>query len=261
MFRTPARFRGGQRLVLTEPEGREKRVWGVSMFYVSRISVSRFLIACGLFASLLAAGTASAQDRRQSTPGEFDFYVLSLSWSPSFCEAAQERGNEGRSRAQCGGRPFSFVVHGLWPQYEHGYPDYCQQPSPELERSIMVSMLDLMPAPGLIYNEWRKHGTCSGLSPRGYFETVRKARAAVKIPEQYLRLSEPMTVAPADIEDAFIKVNPGLSNAAVAVICERNRLSEVRICMNKEMQFRACEEIDRRACRRDQVTMPPMRGG
>ena len=68
-------------------------------------------------------GAASAQDRRQNAPGEFDFYVLSLSWSPSFCEAASERGRSGRSQdVQCGGRPFSFVVHGLWPQYERGFP-------------------------------------------------------------------------------------------------------------------------------------------
>ena len=133
--------------------------------------------------------TPQRQDRRQNAPGEFDFYVLSLSWSPSFCEAASERGNSGRSQqAQCGGRPFSFVVHGLWPQYERGFPEYCQRPSPRLARNIMTSMLDLMPAPGLIFNEWDKHGTCSGLGERAYFETIRKARAAVKIPEQFLRL-------------------------------------------------------------------------
>ncbi len=138
--------------------------------------------------------------------------MLSLSWSPSFCEEAEERGNGGRSQAQCGGRPFSFVVHGLWPQYEHGFPEYCQRPSPRLDRNIMTSMLDLMPAPGLIFNEWDKHGTCSGLAARAYFETIRKARAAVKIPEEYLQLSEPKTVAPAEIEDAFVKANPGLSS-------------------------------------------------
>ena len=137
--------------------------------------------------------------------------MLSLSWSPSFCEEASERGNSGRSQAQCGGRPFSFVVHGLWPQYERGFPEYCQRPSPRLERNIMTSMLDLMPAPGLIFNEWDKHGTCSGLGARAYFETIRKARAAVKIPEEFLQLSEPKTIAPGDIEEAFIKVNPGLS--------------------------------------------------
>jgi ribonuclease T2 len=230
------------------------------------LGIGRFLNFLGLLAlaaliGVATAGTASAQDRRQNAPGEFDFYVLSLSWSPSFCEAASERGNEGRAQAQCGGRPFSFVVHGLWPQYEHGFPDYCQRPSPRLDRNIMSSMLDLMPAPGLIFNEWDKHGTCSGLGARAYFETIRKARSAVKIPDEYLQLSAPKTVAPAEIEDAFIKVNPGLSPAAIAVTCDKRRLSEVRICMSKDLQFRACDEIDHRACRSEQVEMPPMRGG
>jgi ribonuclease T2 len=234
------------------------------MFYFPSTLISRFLISLALLA--LAgltglAGAASAQDRRQNASGEFDFYVLSLSWSPSFCEEASERGSSGRSQVQCGGRPFSFVVHGLWPQYEHGFPNYCQRPSPRLDRNIMSSMLDLMPAPGLIFSEWDKHGTCSGLSARAYFETIRKARSAVKIPEEYLELSAPQTVAPADIEDAFIKVNPGLSASAIAVTCDKTRLGEVRICMSKDLPFRACEEIDRRACRRDQVIMPPMRGG
>jgi ribonuclease T2 len=234
------------------------------MFQFPRILFSRFLISLGLFALAALsglAGTALAQDRRQNAPGEFDFYVLALSWSPSFCEQASERGSGERSQVQCGGRPFSFVVHGLWPQYEHGFPNYCQRPSPRLDRNIMSSMLDLMPAPGLIFSEWDKHGTCSGLPARAYFETIRKARSAVKIPEEYLELSAPKTVTPAEIEDAFIKVNPGLSSSAIAVTCDKTRLGEVRICMSKDLQFRSCEEIDRRACRRDQVVMPPIRGG
>src|SRR6266702_4116279 len=208
--------------------------------------ISRILVSLAVFI-IVTAGTVSAQDRRQNAPGEFDFYVLSLSWSPSFCEAASERGDSGRSQAQCGGRPYSFVVHGLWPQYEQGFPEYCQRPAPRLARNIMTSMLDLMPAPGLIFNEWDKHGTCSGLGARAYFEAIRKARAAVKIPDEFLELSEPKTIAPAEIEEAFIKANPGLSASAIAVTCNENRLSEVRICMNKDLQFRACEEIDRRA--------------
>ena len=117
----------------------------------------------------------------------------------------------------------------------------------------MRSMLDLMPAPGLIFNEWKKHGTCSGLGPRPYFETIRKARAAVKIPPEFLKLSDPKTIPPSEIEDAFIKANPGLATAAISVTCNRTRLSEVRICMSKDLQFRACEELERRGCRRDQV--------
>ncbi len=215
-----------------------------------------------LLAAFVSSEPGWAQDKRQNAPGEFDFYVLSLSWSPSFCEASSERGSSGRNtQTQCGGRPYSFVVHGLWPQYDRGFPNYCQRPAPRLERNLMASMLDLMPAPGLIYNEWDKHGTCSGLGQRAYFETIRKARAAVKIPADYLELADPKTVAPAEIEEAFIKANPGLSNTAIAVTCDSKRLSEVRICMSKDLQFRACEEIDRRACRRDSVVMPPMRGG
>ena len=225
-------------------------------------SVSRFLISLILAIGLVAlAGSAMAQDKRQNAPGEFDFYVLSLSWSPSYCEEAAERGNAGRSQIQCGGRPFSFVVHGLWPQYESGSPEYCQRPAPRLNRNIVSSMLDLMPAPGLIFNEWDRHGTCSGLSGRNYFETIRKARAAIKIPAEYLELSEAKTVTPADVEDAFVKANPGLSSSAISVSCNRTRLSEVRLCLSRDLQFRACEEVDRRACRRDQVTMPPIRGG
>jgi ribonuclease T2 len=238
------------------------------MMRFSRVWISQVLISLGLLTaaaltgiSLVGlAGTAAAQDRRQNAPGEFDFYVLSLSWSPSYCEEAAERGNSGRSQQiQCA-RPYSFVVHGLWPQYERGFPNYCQRPSPRLDRNIMTSMLDLMPAPGLIFAEWDKHGTCSGLSARAYFETTRKARAAVKIPPEYLELSAEKTLAPAEIEEAFIKVNPGLSTSAISVVCGRKRLSEVRICMSKDLQFRACEETDRRACRRDEVVMPPMRG-
>ncbi|QHO71818.1 ribonuclease T [Bradyrhizobium sp. CCBAU 051011] len=223
-----------------------------------RSVISRLLISLTLV--VVSAGLASAQDRRQNAPGEFDFYVLALSWSPSFCEAAAERGNSGRSQVQCS-RPYSFVVHGLWPQYERGFPEYCQRPSPRLDRNIMTSMLDLMPAPGLIFNEWDKHGTCSGLGARAYFESVRKARAAVKIPEEFLELSEQKTIAPGDLEAAFIKINPGLSSSAISVVCSSRRLSEVRICLSKDMQFRACDEIDRRTCRRDEVVMPPVRGG
>jgi ribonuclease T2 len=216
-----------------------------------------------LAAILLAAASipALAQDTRQNAAGAFDFYVLSLSWSPSFCAASAERDGGRSGGMQCGARPFSFVVHGLWPQYEKGFPEYCLEPSPRLYRGIVTSMLDLMPAPHLIYNEWDKHGTCSGLEPRAYFETVRKARAAVKIPADYLDLNAPLTVAPGAVRDAFIKANSGLTPAGIAVDCDNRRLTEIRICLTKDLQFRACPEVAKRACRRDQVVMPPVRGG
>jgi ribonuclease T2 len=205
----------------------------------------------------------SRQDRRsdrQHQPGRFDFYVLALSWSPTFCQASAERGRQASE--QCGAeRPYSFVVHGLWPQYERGFPRACQVPAPRLNRTIMESMLDLMPAPRLVYSQWDSHGTCSGLDARSYFELVRKARSAVTVPDGYEALKAPITVDPEEIEEAFVKANPGLSRSGIAVTCDSTRLSEVRICMSKDLQFRDCAEIDRRACRRERLIMPPVRGG
>ena len=219
-------------------------------------------MAHAAFAAVLivaAQAPASAQD--VGTPGQFDFYVLSLSWSPSFCAEAAERRNGRSSGPQCGARPYSFVVHGLWPQYEKGFPENCQQPSPRLYRGIVSSMLDLMPAPRLIYNEWDKHGTCSGLSANAYFQTIRNARRAITIPSDYAALQEPLSVSPDTVREAFVKANSGLTAGAIAVECDNKRLTEVRICLSKDLKFHDCPEVAKRACRRDQVVMPPVRGG
>jgi ribonuclease T2 len=117
-----------------------------------------------------------------------------------------------------------------------------------------------MPSPGLIFHEWDQHGTCSGLSPRAYFETVRKAQAAVKIPPDYLDLSRPVAVTPGEVAEAFVKANPGLSRRAMAVSCDGKRLTEVRVCLGKDLSFHDCSEISRRACRLDRIAMPAVRG-
>jgi ribonuclease T2 len=122
-------------------------------------------------------------------------------------------------------------------------------------------MLDLMPSPRLIFHEWDRHGVCSGQSAHGYFEAVRRARASVRIPDQYLALAAPLIVAPSEVEAAFIHVNPGLAANGIAVGCSGKRLSEVRICLTREFHFRNCPESERRACRREKVEMPPVRGG
>jgi ribonuclease T2 len=205
-----------------------------------------------------------SDDRRdtRNQPGQFDFYVLALSWSPSFCESSRER-NGGRSNLQqCAGeRPYSFVVHGLWPQHERGFPRDCQVPAPRLSRNIVNTMLDIMPAPRLVFNQWDRHGTCTGMNGQQYFDTVRKARETVRIPPQYQDITAYLAVTPGEVEKAFIEANPDLTPEAIAVTCDHRRLSEVRICMSKELQFRNCPEVDRRSCRNDKVMMPPVRGG
>jgi len=224
------------------------------------VLVTRLLACLAWIGFLGGFAVVHAQDRRQNEPGKFDFYVLSLSWSPSFCAANVERGVD-RSDPQCGPRPFSFVVHGMWPQYEKGFPEFCQVPSPRLARNTVSSMLDLMPSPRLVYHEWDRHGTCSGLSAGAFFDTVRKARAVVKIPPQYIDLRSPLTVTSDEVEDAFVKANPGLTRDGIAVTCGGRRLDEVRICLSRDLQFRDCAETNRRSCRRDRLVMPPVRGG
>jgi ribonuclease T2 len=207
---------------------------------------------------------AQSGDRREqrNQPGQFDFYVLALSWSPSFCEVSRER-NGGRSnQQQCAGeRPYAFVVHGLWPQYERGFPRDCQVPAPRLSRNIVNTMLDIMPSPRLVFNQWDRHGTCTGLDGQRYFDTVRKARETVRIPAKFQDIVSYLAVAPGDVEKAFVEANPGLAPDGITVTCDHRRLSEVRICMSKDLQFRGCPEVDRRSCRNEKVMMPPVRGG
>jgi len=221
----------------------------------------RALAALAAIAVAFAASDRLAHGQEGSAPGEFDYYVLSLSWSPSFCEAAAERRPDRVPRDQCGARPYSFVVHGLWPQFERGFPEKCQNPPPRLNREIVSSMLDLMPARRLVYHEWDTHGTCSGLSQRAYFELVRKARAIVTIPPEFTDVKDYRTVAPQEVQDAFVKANQGATATSVTITCSGRRLGEVRICLTKDLNFRDCAGLRRGACRRDQLVLPPMRGG
>lgn len=207
---------------------------------------------------LLLHTIAVAQFQYENQPGNFNFYVLALSWSPSYCEIIRKHGPSYWQ--QCGARPYSFVVHGLWPQHEGGFPKYCIEPPPRLNRHIVSSMLDLMPAPKLIYHEWDQHGTCSGLSPLDYFKTIRKAREMIKIPPEFVSPRKAIIISPEKIEEAFIRSNPGLIRDAIAVTCNRHRLSEVRICLTKDFKFLSCPKIRSRACRREEVIMPPLRG-
>jgi ribonuclease T2 len=187
----------------------------------------------------------------------FDFYVLALSWSPSYCEAEGEDAN----RQQCAARrPYAFVVHGLWPQYERGFPEHCATAEPAVANERLRTLYDLMPSAGLIRHEWRRHGSCAGLSQDAYFAVLRAARNRIVIPPALAHHDDDFAVDPDAAEQAFVKANDGLSPAGIAVTCDNRYLREVRICLTRELGFRSCPEIDRRACRRDSVVMPPVRG-
>lgn len=208
------------------------------------------------------AGLTAGRIMADGIAGKFDYYVLALSWSPSFCA------NEGKAKRspQCSGtRPFAFVLHGLWPQYERGYPENCKTVSkPWVASRTINAMLDIMPARGLVIHQYRKHGTCSGLAPEEYFDTARKAYESIAIPARYQSPQKHVLVSPREIENDFLKANKTLTPDMISISCGRgNRLREVRICFTKDLALRPCgmNEDQRKLCRLDKVVMPPVRGG
>lgn len=189
--------------------------------------------------------------RRGGPAGNFDFYVLALSWSASYCELVDG------ARDQCEpGRGHGFVVHGLWPQHERGFPSDCAGPrSPS--RIALEHAAGLFPSEALARYEWRKHGTCSGKSPSDYFADVARAREAVTIPPLFVKPTQGQTFAPIDVERAFYAVNPRLRPGMMAVGCRRGVLEDVRICMSKDLrEFRPCPEVTRRGCRAREISVP-----
>ena len=216
-----------------------------------------------LFAIVALAQDRQIQDRRQNAPGQFDFYASALSWSPSFCEASQERTPNRPPDQQCGGRPFSFVVHGLWPQYSTGLSGLLSGAGTTARRLNRRQHARVRrPSPRLIFHEWDRHGTCSGLSSSGAYLSHR-AQGPRRGEDSchYLELDKPITVTSDEVVEAFVKINPGLSRAAIAVACDSKRLCEVRVCLGKDFGFRECAEVTRRACRRDKIVMPAVRSG
>lgn len=197
-------------------------------------------------------------------PGQFDYYLLALSWSPSYCAGLNRGGYDPQCHRRDGKR-YSFVLHGLWPQFERGWPQDC--PTADrgfVPRPVADRMLDIMPSDKLVFHQYRKHGTCSGLGVDGYFDLSRKLYNKVKIPARYLELADPrLTVAPDDLIQEFLKVNPAMKPDGIAVECggPGNRLKEVRVCFDKQGEFRNCgrNEDQRRLCSAPSMYVPPVR--
>lgn len=196
---------------------------------------------------------AAAATVAPSAPGVFDYYLLSLSWSPSFCAGRADSQVE-----QCGvGKHFGLVVHGLWPQSESGAnPMSCAVPAP-LPEALMQANLDIMPSHKLIQHEWDKHGTCSGLTAAEYFAKARTAYQNIKIPAVLRQPSAPIASSLPQIEAMFIAENPGLTPDMVAVKCAR-QVSEIRFCLDKSLRPRSCGRGVNDSCQ-GEVIFPPLR--
>lgn len=189
------------------------------------------------------------------TAGDFDFYVLALSWSPSYCARTGST-----DTTQCGVERHGFIAHGLWPQYETGYPEYCRSRlSSRVPNATVEKIIDVTPSAGLIQHQWKKHGICFGLEQSTYFDLLRRAFTKVSIPENYAELGLDVVRNPEAIEAAFVTANPGLQSGGIAITCKERRLADVRICLTKDLEYRKCNEVDRKACRTRWIQIPGIR--
>ena len=156
-----------------------------------------------------------------------------------------------------GPRRFGFVAHGLWPQYEKGWPEACG--GGPLERALIDRMIDIMPSPKLIRHEWEKHGTCSGLSAAEYFGKVREAFEQVKIPPAFEGPAATVATTPQKFRRAFLEANPALGERSVALQCSGRYLQEVRVCLDPQLAPRNCSAEVRDRCAGPQMLVRPVR--
>ena|SRR5579871_3775263 len=204
------------------------------------------ILCLGAWAAQIPASHHRRQ-RSDSQPGAFDFYVLTLSWSPEFCHGHPQS-------PECQSGHFGFIVHGLWPQFTDGYPENCSTaPGP----SNPDSMTDIMPDAGLVRHEWSTHGTCSGLDADSYFKLVRQAFNTVKIPASLAAPHSGFSMAPDQIKEEFVNANPRLRRQNIAVSCGNNYLTAVSVCLSKSLEPTDCGSL--RDCRANSVKITPLR--
>lgn len=179
-----------------------------------------------------------------NTPGDFDFYLLNLSWSPEYCYSH-------RDSPECAAHS-TFVLHGLWPQNNDGtYPSDCSEAPGPADPGRYAS---LYTSTGLLEHEWHTHGTCSGLTPEAYLAAARQAVQSVEIPPALEHLREANSMSPDGILGLFQASNPGLPAQSLALSCGNNFLTAVEVCLDKNLHPTACQQI--RSCRANTVRIP-----
>ena len=200
----------------------------------------------------LIASPGMAQDQA----GVFDYYVLSLSWSANWCALE----GDARNSPQCdASEDFGWILHGLWPQYERGYPADCPTTRRAPSRSDTDEMADVMGTSGLAWHQWRKHGVCTGLSSDAYYALSREAYAKVTRPAVFRQLDRDITLPASVVEEAFLAANEDLSADQITITCKSGYIQEARICMTRDLTFRTCGDDVIRDCTMTDAQFSPIR--
>lgn len=221
-----------------------------------------------LMLALAVLGAPPAEAQRQGSSsgnvaGKFDYYTLVLSWSPTHCAGLASGDTDPQCR-EPRAKPYAFVLHGLWPQHERGFPLSCATGrAAYVPRPVLDRMRDLMPNPRLTIHEYRRHGTCSGLDPDGYYTLARRLAEQVNVPPRFEAPADDQFLSPTGIIDEFVAANPELKPEMLAVTCggPGNRLKDVRVCFDRDGGPRSCgpNESRQRLCRASRLHIPPVR--
>jgi len=202
---------------------------------------------------LLMTGLVRAEGENA---GEFDYYILSLSWSPNWCDI---EGDDRRSPQCDAGTGFGWVLHGLWPQYETGWPSYCRTAERNPSRAETAAQSGLYGSSGSAWHQWNKHGRCSGLSSRSYYEVSREAYDSIQRPEILRKLTRSVKLPAAVVEEAFLEANPDLKPDQITITCKKDRIQEVRVCLTRSLTPRVCGQDVIRDCTMDDALLAPIR--
>lgn len=203
--------------------------------------------------ALLVAGQAYADG---DTAGEFDYYVLALSWSPNWCAIEGDAKNSPQCEAS---EDHGWIMHGLWPQYHRGWPSHCRTTERNPPRHVTDDMADIMGTSGLAWYQWKKHGTCSGLSGEDYFSTAREAYSSVTRPAVFRKLDATVTLPASVVEDAFLKANPELEPDMLTITCRDGFIQEARVCLSKSLEPVPCGRDVIKDCTLERARFDPIR--
>lgn len=187
-----------------------------------------------------------AAAQKPGTPGQFDYYVLDLSWAPQFCAHAP-------TSHECQAHP-GFIVHGLWPQYNNGsWPANCNghEPPP----TSYSHWLTITPSLSLLHHEWRKHGECTLLTGNQFFAEEQHAYREIKIPPFFKHLRHAANLPPHKVLAMFLRANPSLTAANINLSCYHNQLSSLQVCLSKSLQPVACTHL--RPCKGPSIHILP----
>ena len=226
------------------------------------LTIAFALVACAA-SSMLDAKSGSKSSSHHSghkgpsqsgDKGVFDYYVMALSWSPSFCESHPDE------EEQCGHKGYGFVLHGLWPQYDSGGgPQNCST-TDEVDKKTVEQALAFMPSRSLINHEWRTHGACAGMSPKDYFALADRAFAAVHVPPELNAPPKAVETTLDALRAAFKRANPDLTDEMMSLHCSRGELVEVRVCLDKNVTLHECgKRMQTRCPATATITVPASR--